>query len=225
MKDNLIEINALSKVFGSGKTRFKALKELDLLIKRGEFVALEGPSGSGKSTLLSIIGLLDVQTSGHYTLAGHPVDGLSSYQRATLRNQHVGWIFQNFNLINDMTVLENVILPLRYHPSIDKHEYRDRAIKALLQVEIAEKESNYPSELSGGQQQRVAIARALVTEPSLILADEPTGNLDSVTADQILSVLKSLHDHGATILMVTHDQQVAGRCERRLLLKDGCWGE
>lgn len=225
MKDNLIEITALSKKFGSGKTRFEALKGLDLLIKRGEFVALEGPSGSGKSTLLSIIGLLDVQSAGEYTLAGHSVHALSSYQRATLRSKHVGWVFQNFNLINDMTVLENVILPLRYHPSIDKQEYRERARKALLQVEIAEKETNYPSELSGGQQQRVAIARALVTEPSLILADEPTGNLDSVTAEQILSVLNSLHDQGATILMVTHDRQIAERCERRLQLKDGCWGE
>ncbi|OIM99147.1 ABC transporter ATP-binding protein [Idiomarina sp. MD25a] len=223
MAEALIETSAMSKVFGSGKTQFEALKSIDLVINKGEFVALEGPSGSGKSTLLSIIGLLDVQSNGEYSLAGHPVHTLSAYQRASLRNQHVGWIFQNFNLVNDMTVVENVMLPLRYHPSINKHQYKERAMKALTQVEIADKADNYPTQLSGGQQQRVAIARALVTNPSLILADEPTGNLDSVTAEQILAVLESLHEQGSTILIVTHDAKVAARCKRRLQLRDGQW--
>lgn len=223
MSDTLIEMKSLSKVFGNGKTQFKALDGVDLTIQRGEFVALEGASGSGKSTLLSIIGLLDTQSMGEYSLAGYPVHKLSSYQRATLRNQHVGWVFQNFNLVNDMTVLENVMLPLRYHPLIEKAQFEERALQSLRQVNIEDKTENYPSELSGGQQQRVAIARALVTEPDLILADEPTGNLDSTTSDQILALLESLHANGATILMVTHDQKVAARCKRRLQLEDGHW--
>lgn len=223
MSEALIRITGVCKEFGDKATRFKALDNIDLTVERGEFAALEGPSGSGKSTLLSIIGLLDSQSSGEYVLAGHAVHGLSAYQRAALRNQHVGWIFQNFNLINDMTVLENVILPLRYHPKINKSEFEQRARTALEQVNLAEKASNYPSELSGGQQQRVAIARALVTEPELILADEPTGNLDSVTAEQILTLLQELNSKGSTILMVTHDANIAQRCQRRLQLQDGRW--
>lgn len=223
MSDTLIETKGITKVFGSKSRQFKALDNLDMTIKRGELVALEGPSGSGKSTLLSIVGLLDQQSAGEYQLAGQQVHGLSAYQRAVLRNQHVGWIFQNFNLINDMTVIENVMLPLRYHPQISKGEYSKRAKEALAKVAIGEKADNYPTELSGGQQQRVAIARALVTGPDLILADEPTGNLDSVTAEQILALLDELHQQGSTILMVTHDAEIASRCQRRLLLQDGHW--
>ncbi len=221
MSDELIKTKSVSKVFSRARNRFQALGSIDLTIERGEFIALEGPSGSGKSTLLSIIGLLDKQTSGEYYLVGKEVHGLSAYQRALLRNQHVGWVFQNFNLISDMTVLENVILPLRYHPSVDKSEFNELGMRALTQVEIGDKANNYPPELSGGQQQRVAIARALVTEPDLILADEPTGNLDSVTASQILSLFEHLNQKGSTILMVTHDASIAARCQRRLQLQDG----
>ena len=210
---------SVSKVL-VGHNRFQALGSIDLTIERGEFIALEGPSGSGKSTLLSIIGLLDKQTSGEYYLVGKEVHGLSAYQRALLRNQHVGWVFQNFNLISDMTVLENVILPLRYHPSVDKSEFNELGMRALTQVEIGDKANNYPPELSGGQQQRVAIARALVTEPDLILADEPTGNLDGVTASQILSLFEHLNQKGLNNL-VTHDASIAARCQRRLQLQDG----
>ncbi len=217
----LIDIRAASKAFQQGKLTIGVLHQLDLQIRRGEFVAIEGRSGSGKSTLLSVIGLLDSFSSGQYLLLGTPVPGLSLYQQSVLRNRHIGWIFQNFNLISDMTVAENVCLPLRYLPGVKSSEFRQKALQALTQVELADKLDAYPEQLSGGQQQRVAIARAIITNPGLLLADEPTGNLDSASADIIFQLLQRLHQQGATVLMVTHDPELAARAQRRLLLTDG----
>lgn len=221
MAETLIDIQQASKHFVQGKLHLPVLQQLDLTVQRGEFVAIEGRSGSGKSTLLSIIGLLDGFSSGKYLLLGQAVPALSAYQQSVLRNRHIGWIFQNFNLISNMTVAENVSLPLRYLAGVKAADYRKRAAQVLAQVELADKLDAYPEQLSGGQQQRVAIARALVTKPGLLLADEPTGNLDSQSAEIVLDLLTSLHRDGATVLMVTHDPQLAARAERRLYLADG----
>lgn len=221
MADTLIHIHHASKHFMQGKLALPVLQNLDFTVQRGEFVAIEGRSGSGKSTLLSIIGLLDSFSSGEYLLLGQAVPTLSAYQQSVLRNRHIGWIFQNFNLISNMTVAENVSLPLRYLPGVKAADYRNRAAQVLAQVELADKLDAYPEQLSGGQQQRVAIARALVTNPSLLLADEPTGNLDSQSAQIVLELLTTLHREGATVLMVTHDPQLAARAGRRLYLADG----
>lgn len=219
--ETLIDIRQASKVFTQGKLQLPVLQALDFQVTRGEFVAIEGRSGSGKSTLLSIIGLLDSFSAGKYLLLGQSVPGLSAYQHSVLRNRHIGWIFQNFNLISSMTVAENVSLPLRYLAGVKAADYRIRAAQVLAQVELSDKLDAYPEQLSGGQQQRVAIARALITNPSLLLADEPTGNLDSQSAEIVMNLLSKLHQDGATVLMVTHDPQLAARAQRRLYLADG----
>jgi putative ABC transport system ATP-binding protein len=221
MAETLIHIQQASKHFMQGKLQLPVLQKLDFTVQRGEFVAIEGRSGSGKSTLLSIIGLLDAFSSGEYLLLGQAVPRLSAYQQSVLRNRHIGWIFQNFNLISNMTVAENVSLPLRYLSGVKAADYRNRAVQVLVQVELGDKLDAYPEQLSGGQQQRVAIARALITKPSLLLADEPTGNLDTQSAEIVLNLLTTLHRDGATVLMVTHDSQLAALAERRLYLADG----
>jgi len=221
MAELLLEIRQADKSFRQGKLTIPVLHQLDLCVERGEFVALEGRSGSGKSTLLSIIGLLDQFTSGEYLLLGQSVNKLSAYQQSVLRNRDIGWIFQNFNLIADMTVAENIMLPLRYLRGVKSSSFQERVKQVLAQVELSDKYHSYPEQLSGGQQQRVAIARALVTQPSLLLADEPTGNLDSESADIVFNILQQQHRQGATILLVTHEPDLAARCQRRLQLHDG----
>lgn len=221
MTERLIDIQQASKSFRQGKLDIPVLHQLDLTVQRGEFVALEGRSGSGKSTLLSVIGLLDQFSSGQYFLLGQQVQGLSAYQQSVLRNRDIGWIFQNFNLIADMTVAENIMLPLRYLRGVKSSTYRSKVEQVLAQVQLSDKYACYPEQLSGGQQQRVAIARALVTAPSLLLADEPTGNLDTESSEIVFDILRQQHQQGATILMVTHEPALAARAQRRLLLKDG----
>lgn len=217
----LLEVKELQKVYRTEGVSNPVLKGISFNVQVGEFIAIEGPSGCGKSTLLSILGLLDKPTEGEYKLCGQPIGTLSSYQQSVLRNQQIGWIFQNFNLVGKMTALENVCLPLRYHPDVKKADYHDKAMKMLEQVGMAEHANLYPNQLSGGQQQRVAIARALVTKPDLILADEPTGNLDSENAEVIFQLLQDIHQSGATILMVTHANELATRCQRQIKLHDG----
>lgn len=221
MAELLLDIRQADKSFRQGKLTIPVLHQLDLSVERGEFVALEGRSGSGKSTLLSIIGLLDQFSSGEYLLLGQSVYKLSAYQQSVLRNRDIGWIFQNFNLIADMTVAENIMLPLRYLSGVKRSSFQERVKQVLAQVELADKYQSYPEQLSGGQQQRVAIARALVTQPSLLLADEPTGNLDTESADIVFNILQQQHRQGATILLVTHEPALAARCQRRLQLHDG----
>jgi putative ABC transport system ATP-binding protein len=219
--DVLIDIRGARKSFYQGKREIPVLKDIHFQVARGEFVALEGRSGSGKSTLLSIMGLLDGFCHGDYFLLGHPVTKLSTYQQSQLRNRHIGWIFQNFNLIADMTVAENIMLPLRYLPGIARADYPTKVRDVLAQVELGDKFHSYPEQLSGGQQQRVAIARALVTAPSLLLADEPTGNLDTESTDIIFQLLRQQHQQGSTIVLVTHEPALAARCQRRVQLCDG----
>lgn len=219
--DSLIRLNNIGRTFGQGAGKLDALSDISLEVADGESLAIEGTSGSGKSTLLSIIGLLDQETSGDYFLRAHQVTGLTAKQKSVLRNRHIGWIFQNFNLINDMTAIENVALPLRYDSSAPSAEYVERAANALERVGLSAKMKSRPNELSGGQQQRVAIARALVNKPSLLLADEPTGNLDSKTSGSIVDLLLELQNEGTTVILVTHDAAVAGRCQRKIRLEDG----
>lgn len=218
----LIRLDNISRVFEQGSVKVHALKDISLQVHDGEFIAIEGASGSGKSTLLSILGLLDNETSGAYSLRSHQVTSLTRKQKSLLRNRHIGWVFQNFNLISDMTALENVALPLRYNPQVSSKEYTQRAKEVLQRVGLGNKLNARPNELSGGQQQRVAIARALVNKPSLLLADEPTGNLDSKTSQSIVDLLMELSTDGATVLLVTHDPEVAQQCTRRIYLADGC---
>ena len=223
MADILVEIRHGVKSFQQGRVQSRVLTDIDFTIERGEFVAIEGRSGSGKSTLLSIIGLLDHLCSGEHWLLGQAVSGLSSYLLSVIRNRHIGWVFQNFNLISQMTALENVMLPLRYQKDLSQRQRQQLATQMLADVGLDDKVASYPEELSGGQQQRVAIARALVTKPSLILADEPTGNLDSQSASLVMDLLHRLHQQGSTVLMVTHDPQLAASAQRRLYLADGCF--
>lgn len=218
----MIRTHQLTRIFNRGPNQVVAVNRVDLEIEAGHSVAIQGPSGSGKSTLLSILGLLDDATSGEVWFRDHAVSQLSSRQKRLLRNAQLGWIFQNFNLIGNMDVLENVTLPLRYNPEIEPREYRDRGMRVLDQVGLGDKAGSRPAELSGGQQQRVAIARALVQQPRLLLADEPTGNLDSETSDRILRLLLELANAGTTLLLVTHDNQIAEQCQRRLRMIDGC---
>lgn len=217
----LIDIRQANKVFQQGKRTVPVLQQLDFTVARGEFVALEGRSGSGKSTLLSVIGLLDQFSSGEYWLAGKNVQRLNARAQSSLRNREIGWIFQNFNLLTDMTVAENIMLPLRYLADVKRSSYRSKVEQVLAQVELSDHYHAYPEQLSGGQQQRVAIARALVGQPKLLLADEPTGNLDSNSSDIVFDLLRQQHQQGTTILLVTHDPQLAARAGRRLLLRDG----
>ena len=215
-----VELRNVTKIFETDKIETHALSRVSLRVGRGEFVAIAGPSGGGKSTLLSILGLLDTPTSGHYLLEGRDAAGLSVNERAAIRNREIGFVFQSFNLIADLSVFENVELPLLYS-GMPARERTERVEAALDRVEMIHRRNHAPSQLSGGQQQRVAIARAIVGEPALILADEPTGNLDSRNGDLIIDLLGELHEDGATICMVTHDPRYARRASRRVFLLDG----
>ena len=216
----LIELDGVSKVFYTEEVETHALNSIHLKINPGEFVAIAGPSGCGKTTLLSILGLLDTPTSGEYRLVGEPVANLTAAQRAMIRNREIGFIFQAFNLIGDLTVYENVELPLTYR-SMPAAERKRRVQEALERVGMAHRTSHYPAQLSGGQQQRVAVARAIAGSPSVLLADEPTGNLDSTNGEAVMDLLKELHRGGATIVMVTHDPRYAEYAERSIHLFDG----
>ncbi len=217
----LIELRRLTKVYGKGDAAFHALRGIDLQIRKGEFVAVMGPSGSGKSTLMNLLGCLDTPTSGSYRYQGIPVEALDGDQRSLLRRHALGFIFQGFNLLARTSALENVELPMLYR-GIPRAERHDLAREALASVGLPTKMRNTPAELSGGQQQRVAIARAIVTNPSTLFADEPTGNLDTTTTNEIMELLTRLNEErGITILMVTHEDEVAAYARRTVRVKDG----
>ena len=220
MNQTLIKLDAITKVFYTDEVETHALSGIHLEIRQGEYVSIAGPSGCGKSTLLSILGLLDTPTSGDYLLNQQPVSKLDHAARARIRNREVGFIFQSFNLIGDLTVFENVELPLTYR-GLGTAERRQRATEALEKVGMAHRVNHYPSQLSGGQQQRVAVARALAGKPSILLADEPTGNLDSKNGEAVMALLQDLHREGATICMVTHDARFARHADRTVQLFDG----
>ncbi len=219
--NTLIEIEELTKIFYTDEIETHALSGIHITIRKGEYVAMSGPSGCGKSTLLSIIGLLDTPTSGTYFLNEKPVENLGFAERARIRNQEIGFIFQSFNLIGDLTVYENVELPLTYRSGIPSGQRKQRVMEALERVGMAHRVRHYPSQLSGGQQQRVAVARALGGRPSILLADEPTGNLDSRNGEAVMELLQDLHREGATICMVTHDPRFAKHAQREIHLFDG----
>jgi putative ABC transport system ATP-binding protein len=216
----LIKLDNLKKVFLTDEVETHALAGIHLEINRGEYVAIAGPSGCGKSTLLSILGLLDTPTEGKYWLNGRPVESLSLSERARTRNREIGFIFQSFNLIGDLTVFENVELPLTYR-GMKSSERKQRCHAALERVGMAHRAKHLPSQLSGGQQQRVAVARAVVGEPLILLADEPTGNLDSKNGEMVMELMRELHRGGATICMVTHDPRYAAHADRGIHLFDG----
>ncbi len=218
--DALIKMDNVGKVFTTEELETHALAGVHLEIRRGEYLAIAGPSGCGKSTLLAILGLLDTPSSGRYLLKGQPVENLKLAERARIRNREIGFIFQAFNLIGDLTVYENVELPLTYR-SMSGAERKQRTQQALDRVGMGHRTRHYPNQLSGGQQQRVAVARALAGEPSILLADEPTGNLDSHNGEAVMSLLQELHQQGATICMVTHDTRYADHAERTVQLFDG----
>ena len=214
----MIKLTNITKTYSRGPNSFQALKGINLTINDGEFVAIMGPSGSGKSTTMHIIGALDVPTSGEYVLDGTPVQNLSEEELADIRNQKIGFVFQAFNLLPRMSILKNVALPLAY---MNDPERLEKAKKSLEMVGLGSKINNRSNELSGGQIQRCAIARALVTNPRLILADEPTGNLDTKTGDEIMHLFKQLNDDGHTIVMVTHEHDIAAHAKRVVTLRDG----
>ncbi len=216
----LIKMQAVTKVFLTDELETHALDAIDLEIKKGEYLAIAGPSGCGKSTLLAILGLLDSPTEGNYSLNGQPVSSLKLSDRSRIRNREIGFIFQAFNLIGDLTVYENVELPLTYR-GMASAERKEKVRRALERVEMAHRAKHFPAQLSGGQQQRVAVARALVGDPMILLADEPTGNLDSKNGDSVMDLLRDIHQSGATICMVTHDPRYAGHAERTVHLFDG----
>jgi len=218
--DALIDLKGLSKIFYTEDVETHALSNIHLAVGKGEYLAIAGPSGGGKTTLLSILGLLDTPTSGEYLLAGNPVESLTPSQRAYIRNREIGFIFQSFNLIGDLTVYENVELPLTYR-NMPAGERKERVMGALERVGMSHRQKHYPSQLSGGQQQRVAVARAIAGEPSVLLADEPTGNLDSVNGEAVMELLAELHSGGSTICMVTHDPRYARHAQRSVHLFDG----
>jgi putative ABC transport system ATP-binding protein len=220
MSETLIHLESIQKVFTTDEVETHALSDVHLDIALGEFVSIAGPSGCGKSTLLSILGLLDTPTGGSYTLNGQPVANLKLAQRARIRNREIGFIFQSFNLIGDLTVYENVELPLVYR-GMGAGERRARTLACLEEVGMSHRAKHLPSQLSGGQQQRVAVARALTGRPSILLADEPTGNLDSANGDAVMELLKDLHKRGSTICMVTHDPRFAQVADRTVHLFDG----
>jgi putative ABC transport system ATP-binding protein len=217
----LIYIENLTKIFYTDEIESHALSGIHLSLNKGEYVAMSGPSGCGKSTLLSIIGLLDTPTAGSYSLNGKTVENLDFAERSRIRNQEIGFIFQSFNLIGDLTVYENVELPLTYRQKMPVADRKARVMEALERVGMAHRVRHYPSQLSGGQQQRVAVARALGGKPSILLADEPTGNLDSRNGEAVMELLQSLHREGATICMVTHDPRFAKHAQREIHLFDG----
>src|SRR5262247_1745736 len=216
----LINLENVTKVFYTDEVETHALSGIHLDIKKGEYVSIAGPSGCGKSTLLSILGLLDTPTGGEYILNEHPVENLSLSERARIRNREVGFIFQSFNLIGDLTVYENVELPLTYR-GMSSGERKKRTTEALERVGMAHRAKHLPSQLSGGQQQRVAVARAVGGDPSILLADEPTGNLDSTNGEAVMELMRELHRNGATICMVTHDPRYAQHADRIVHLFDG----
>jgi putative ABC transport system ATP-binding protein len=217
----VIEIHGVTKVYKTGSNEVAALKGIDITVRQGELVAIMGSSGSGKSTLMNILGCLDVPTEGTYSLDGVRVEGLSKNQLADIRNQKLGFVFQGFNLLARTTALDNVELPLLYDRTGTKKNTKDLATRALERVGLGERLDHQPSELSGGQQQRVAIARALVTEPRLLLADEPTGNLDSRTSVEVMALFQELNAQGITILIVTHEPDVAQYATRIVEVRDG----
>lgn len=214
-------MNGISRIFHTEEVETHALSGVDFTLERGQYVAISGPSGCGKSTLLSILGLLDSPTSGTYALAGVAVQEIDSRERARIRNREIGFIFQAFNLIGDLTVFDNVELPLTYRSGLSRAERRERVDDALARVGMTARARHFPAQLSGGQQQRVAVARALVGTPSILLADEPTGNLDSRNGDAVMALLQDLHSAGATICMVTHDPRYANSAQRRVFMLDG----
>jgi putative ABC transport system ATP-binding protein len=218
--ETIIALQSVTKSFVAGEVQTYALHHVDLEIHSGEFVSIEGPSGSGKTTLLGILGLLLRPTEGSFHLAGEPVERLSATELATIRNHEIGFIFQAFNLIGDLTVHENVELPLTYR-RLTRAERDRRVHEALERVGMSHRAQHYPSQLSGGQQQRVAVARALIGEPSLLLADEPTGNLDTANGEAVMTLLRELHEDGAAICMVTHDPRYASFAERTIQIRDG----
>jgi putative ABC transport system ATP-binding protein len=218
----VVRIRDIRKTYRTGDIEVHAVRGVSLEIQAGEFVALMGSSGSGKSTLMNLFGCLDRPTSGTFHLDGVDVSGLDRNARADIRNQKIGFVFQGFNLLPRTTALENVELPMLYaHTRIRSREMRDRAMHALETVGLAQRADHTPSQLSGGQQQRVAIARALVNEPKILLADEPTGNLDSKTSVEVMGVFQALNERGITIVMVTHELDIAHYCKRNVILKDG----
>jgi len=217
---SIVALDNVSRVYSSGRLQVAALSDVSLNVDRGEFVAIVGPSGSGKSTLMHIIGCLDRPTSGSYRLTGRPVDGLDDDQLATVRNRFIGFVFQSFNLLPRTTAVDNVATPLLYQ-GMGRKARQERAAAALSRLGLADRLDHEPSELSGGEQQRVAIARALVTEPSMILADEPTGNLDSAAGAEVMGLLHSLNAEGRTIVLITHDASIADQAKRQIHLRDG----
>ena len=222
-KHHIIRTEELTKTYGTGEAQVQALIEVSLQIQENEFVAVMGPSGSGKSTLMNILGCLDRPTSGRYYLAGEDVSGLNKTRLAEIRNQRIGFIFQAFNLLAQTTALENVMVPLLYnrHNAMNSTEQKERAKEVLHAVGMADRMAHKPHELSGGQIQRVAVARALVNSPALILADEPTGNLDSRSGSEIMGLLSELHHQGSTIVMVTHSKEIAAYAQRVIRFRDG----
>jgi putative ABC transport system ATP-binding protein len=218
--DSMIHLDGVTKVFVTDEVETHALAGIHIDIKKGEYVSISGPSGCGKSTLLAILGLLDSPSSGTYILNGRPVENLKLSERARIRNREIGFIFQAFNLIVDLNVYENVELPLTYR-GMGSSERKQKVHEALERVGMSHRVKHYPSQLSGGQQQRVAVARALAGDPSILLADEPTGNLDSQNGEQVMDLLRELHRGGATICMVTHDPRYARYSDRSIHLFDG----
>ncbi|MBN1640778.1 MAG: ABC transporter ATP-binding protein [Anaerolineae bacterium] len=223
MDQPLIEIRGLTKVYGKGSIAVRALRGVDATVARGEFVAVMGPSGSGKSTLMNILGCLDRPTSGTYVLDGEDVSGLDKDELAAVRNNKIGFVFQSYNLLPRLTAAKNVVMPLLYNAQLraSDAERHARAVEALASVGLADRTHHRPNQLSGGQQQRVAIARALVNSPAIVLADEPTGNLDTRSGQEIISLLGELHDRGSTIVMVTHELEIAEHAQRVIYLVDG----
>ena len=221
MNNPLIELTSIKKIFFTEEVETHALRDISLTIEQGEYVSISGPSGCGKSTLLSLLGLLDTTSQGTYQLSGNEVSGISKEERARIRNKEIGFIFQSFNLISDLDVEENIELPLTYRVDLDKNQRKAMVKSALEKVDMAHRGKHFPSQLSGGQQQRVAVARAIVGNPSILLADEPTGNLDSKNAEAVMALLDKLHADGATICMVTHDPRSAEKADRRIDILDG----
>jgi putative ABC transport system ATP-binding protein len=219
-KSPIIELKNITKVYRMGNEELRALDQISLCVDSGDFVSITGPSGSGKSTLMNIIGCLDVANEGEYLLNGLPITSYTEKGLTKVRRDLIGFVFQGFNLLNQLTALENIEMPMIYQ-RISLKERKERALDAIHRVGLEHRKDHKPSELSGGQQQRIAIARAIVTKPALILADEPTGNLDTKTGDEIIRIFKELHSEGNTIVMVTHNPEIANLAERKIYILDG----